>query len=197
MAKFRALLLTFALMVIVGMVRSAKESVKQKVKKKAQEAENRRLVNPVGTAPAKRPVQTSQARQKSQAKPQNRVQQVNQAPEEGEATEGSLAMQENQVSAEGQAKQEKQAKPAQPKVHVHLTPECPLDVELSGSLNYDSPEGRDICHEGQLRPVDQPLMMHEPEVEKPGMRLDLSPNAMLQAVIMQEVLQRPCQRRRR
>lgn len=115
----------------------------------------------------------------------------------GQIKAGSQAQQKNQAKPVSQAKQEGQPKPAQPKVHAHLTPECPLDGELSGSLNYDSPEGRDICHEDQLRPVDQPLMVHEPETEKPGMTLDLSPNAMLQAVIMQEVLQRPCQRRRR
>lgn len=86
---------------------------------------------------------------------------------------------------------------AQPKVHTHLTPECDLDAELSGSLQYDSPEGVDKCHEDELRPVHQPLLSEELVEEQSGLTLDFSSKAMLQAVVMQEVLTRPCDRRRR
>ncbi len=156
--------------------------------KKQQEAEKRRVVNPESTAPAKWTAQGDQTRQIiRQTMQENREKQ-------GKERQTKSAKQEGQAKP---AKQEDRVKPAMPKVHTHLTPECSLDAELSGSMNYDSPEGRDACHEDQLRPVDQPLATHEPEVEKPGMKLDLSPNAMMQAIIMQEVLQRPCQRRRR
>lgn len=41
---------------------------------------------------------------------------------------------------------------AKPKVHEHLAAECDLDAELQGSIGYDSPEGRDKCHEDELVP---------------------------------------------
>lgn len=44
---------------------------------------------------------------------------------------------------------------AQPKVHEHLAAECDLDAELQGSIGYDSPEGRDKCHEDELVPGAQ------------------------------------------
>lgn len=86
---------------------------------------------------------------------------------------------------------------AQPTVHTHLAPACDLDADLSGSMRYDSPEGIDKCHEDELRPVDQPLQAEEPVQEKSGLALDFSPDAMVQAIVMQEVLTRPCDRRRR
>lgn len=85
---------------------------------------------------------------------------------------------------------------AQPKVHTHLAPACDLDADLSGSMRYDSPEGIDKCHEDELRPVNQPLQAEEPVQEKSGLALDFSPDAMVQAIVMQEVLTRPCDRRR-
>ena len=55
---------------------------------------------------------------------------------------------------------------AQPKVHEHLAAECDLDAELQGSIGYDSPEGRDKCHEDELFPAHKkrPDTPHE-EVE--------------------------------
>lgn len=86
---------------------------------------------------------------------------------------------------------------AQPKVHEHLAAECDLDAELQGSMGYDSPEGRDKCHEDELFPAHKkrPETPHE-EVQS-GLKLDFSPNAMVQAMVMQEVLTRPCERRKR
>lgn len=86
---------------------------------------------------------------------------------------------------------------AKPKVHEHLAAECDLDAELQGSIGYDSPEGRDKCHEDELFPAHKkrPDTPHE-EVQS-GLKLDFSPNAMVQAMVMQEVLTRPCERRKR
>ena len=86
---------------------------------------------------------------------------------------------------------------AKPKVHEHLAAECDLDAELQGSIGYDSPEGRDKCHEDELFPAHEkrPKAPHE-EVQS-GLKLDFSPNAMVQAMVMQEVLTRPCERRKR
>ena len=67
---------------------------------------------------------------------------------------------------------------AKPKVHEHLAAECDLDAELQGSIGYDSPEGRDKCHEAELFPAHEkrPEAPHE-EVHS-GLKLDFSPNAM-------------------
>ena len=74
---------------------------------------------------------------------------------------------------------------AKPKVHEHLAAECDLDAELQGSIGYDSPEGRDKCHEAELFPAHEkrPEAPHE-EVHS-GLKLDFSPNAMVQAMVMQ------------
>lgn len=90
--------------------------------------------------------------------------------------------------------------PAQVKVHEHLAAECPLDAELQGSMAYDSPEGKDQCHEEMLFPADQPRpqeSQRKPETQGNGVKLDFSPNAMVQAMVMQEILTRPCERRKR
>ena len=85
----------------------------------------------------------------------------------------------------------------QPKVHEHLAAECDRDAELQGSMAYDSPEGRDNCHADELLPVheNRPELPHAEE--HAGLKLDFSPNAMVQAMVMQEVLTRPCERRKR
>ena len=86
---------------------------------------------------------------------------------------------------------------AQPKVHEHLAAECDLDAELQGSIGYDSPEGRDKCHEDELFPAHKKRPETPHEEVQPGLKLDFSPNAMVQAMVMQEVLTRPCERRKR
>ena len=86
---------------------------------------------------------------------------------------------------------------AQPKVHEHLAAECDLDAELQGSIGYDSPEGRDKCHEDELFPAHKKRPETPHEEVQPGLKLDFSPNAMVQAMVMQEVLARPCERRKR
>ncbi len=86
---------------------------------------------------------------------------------------------------------------AKPKVHEHLAAECDLDAELQGSIGYDSPEGRDKCHEAELFPAHEKRPEAPHEEVKSGLKLDFSPNAMVQAMVMQEVLTRPCERRKR
>ena len=82
-----------------------------------------------------------------------------------------------------------------PRVHVHTAPACPVDDD-TGSLHYHSTEGVDPCHEEQLgeRPVPQ---LAPVPVETPGIRLEWTGENMVKSFIMQEVLQRPCDRRRR
>lgn len=82
---------------------------------------------------------------------------------------------------------------AKPKVHEHLAAECDLDAELQGSIGYDSPEGRDKCHEDELFPAHEKRPEAPHEKVQSGLKLDFSPNAM----VMQEVLTRPCERRKR
>ena len=90
-----------------------------------------------------------------------------------------------------------QPKQSAPKVHEHLAAECDLDAELQGSIGYDSPEGRDKCHEDELFPAHEKRPEAPHEKVQSGLKLDFSPNAMVQAMVMQEVLTRPCERRKR
>lgn len=76
---------------------------------------------------------------------------------------------------------------------VHVTPHLP-DM-FAGSMNAVTGEGEDPCHEEQLSPgaaQTMPVM-----TERPGLALNFSGSEMVRAVIMQEVLTRPCNRRRR
>ena len=87
--------------------------------------------------------------------------------------------------------------PAQPLVHTHLAPDCE-EHDKPGSLNAASREGKDACHAGQLAPANQPRTTAGFDQEdEPGLQLDWSGENMVKAFIMQEVLTRPCERRRR
>lgn len=91
-------------------------------------------------------------------------------------------------------RQESIPQPAQPQVHTHLDPDCAAHDAPSGSLSVTSPEGKDPCHEAQLTSARELLTE---EVTQPGLTLDWSGDAMVKAFIMQEVLTRPCDRRKR
>lgn len=82
---------------------------------------------------------------------------------------------------------------AQPTVHTHLAPDCDVH-DASGSLAFRSTEGKDPCHEEQLRQSHEPL--YEPSTQ-PGLTLDWTGDSMVKAFVMQEVLTRPSQRRAR
>lgn len=86
--------------------------------------------------------------------------------------------------------------PAAPKVHPHLAPDCDID-EPSGSMAFTSTEGSDPCHDDALpdRRVSRPSF--PVQQEQPGLALEWNSDALVRSVIMQEVLTRPCQRKRR
>lgn len=82
---------------------------------------------------------------------------------------------------------------AQPTVHTHLEPDCDVH-DASGSLNFRSLEGKDPCHEEQL-PASR---TSQPEQsDGPGLTLNWTGDNLVKAIVMQEVLTRPCQRRAR
>ena len=84
---------------------------------------------------------------------------------------------------------------AQPTVHTHLAPDCEThDAPASGSLNVKSPEGKDPCHANQLPATRAELP--EEATAQPDLTLDWSGDTMVKAFVMQEVLTRPCDRRR-
>ena len=68
--------------------------------------------------------------------------------------------------------------------------------DYEGSLHAESTEGIDPCHEEQLSERPAPQLAPMP-VETPGIRLEWTGENMVKAFIMQEVLQRPCERRKR
>ena len=93
--------------------------------------------------------------------------------------------------------------PAAPAVRQEIAPRVEARVRVSphmeeyeGSLHAESTEGVDPCHEEQLsgRPA---LQLAPMPVETPGIRLEWTGENMVKAFIMQEVLQRPCDRRKR
>lgn len=87
-------------------------------------------------------------------------------------------------------------KPAamRPTIHAHVEE---LDCEkhdAPGSLGVTSTEGRDPCHETQMDALERSSFA--PVAEQPGLKLDWSGENMVKAFVMQEVLTRPCDRRR-
>lgn len=81
-----------------------------------------------------------------------------------------------------------------PTVHPHLTPDCETH-DTAGSLAYVSAEGKDPCHEEQLTHVRTPEET-DPQ-EQGGLTFDWTGSSMVKAIVMQEVLTRPAQRRAR
>ncbi|MCH5288142.1 MAG: hypothetical protein J1E43_12070 [Christensenellaceae bacterium] len=85
---------------------------------------------------------------------------------------------------------------AAPRVHTHLAPDCDRD-DPTGSMDFISTEGIDPCHDGDLPSRSEPRPSFPVVREQPGLALDWTSDALVKSVIMQEVLTRPCQRRRR
>lgn len=93
-------------------------------------------------------------------------------------------------------RQEGPRQAAAPLAHPHLAPDCDIhDAPTMGSLGVTSPEGKDPCHEDQL--TSRRAATTAPEATQPGIALDWNGEAMVKAFVMQEVLTRPCERRRR
>lgn len=93
----------------------------------------------------------------------------------------------------------------QPAPHVHelqprvaVTPHTP-DM-FAGSMNADTGEGFDPCHEEELQPQAEPCTMAPQSAPfappAPGLQLSWTGDEMVRAVVMQEILQRPVSRRR-
>ena len=85
---------------------------------------------------------------------------------------------------------------AAPRVHTHLAPDCDRD-DPSGSMDFISTEGVDPCHDDDLPGRQTPRPAVPVLREQPGLTLEWTGDALVKSVIMQEVLTRPCQRRRR
>lgn len=85
---------------------------------------------------------------------------------------------------------------AAPRVHTHLAPDCDRD-DPSGSMEFVSTEGVDPCHDDDLPSRLSPRPGFPMMREQPGLTLEWTGDALVKSVIMQEVLTRPCQRRRR
>ena len=86
--------------------------------------------------------------------------------------------------------------PAAPRVHTHLSLECDQD-DPSGSMDYISTEGLDPCHDEDLPSRSVPRPSFPAAQDQPGLALEWNSDALVRSVIMQEVLTRPCQRKRR
>ncbi len=83
-----------------------------------------------------------------------------------------------------------------PTVHAHVEPDCDIH-DAPGSLGVTSGEGQDPCHAEQMTHVRAPAAAVSPAPEGGGFQFDWSGDSMVKAIVMQEVLTRPCQRRRR
>lgn len=72
---------------------------------------------------------------------------------------------------------------------------------FAGSMNADTDEGEDPCHEDDLSPAVNPCELSPRAVQATpatsGLNLAWTGDAMVKAVVMQEILTRPCQRARR
>lgn len=100
--------------------------------------------------------------------------------------------------------------PAQPEEPAALAPQAVLSSEGMGtgrSMQAGVPEGIDPCHPGgtdirrrmarRERRADDSDEWMQPAPQTGGFEPDFSPEAMRQAVVMREILMRPCERRRR
>ena len=88
------------------------------------------------------------------------------------------------------------AAPLEPRVHPHLSLDCDLDDPV-GSMDFISTEGYDPCHDDELPDRSAPRSELPALQEQPGLALEWNSDALVKSVIMQEVLTRPCQRKRR
>lgn len=79
-----------------------------------------------------------------------------------------------------------------PTVHVHEVFDCD-DHDRQGSLNFTSMEGHDPCHEEQMEP--RSTIPAATDDQPAGLQMDWSANSLVRAVVMQEILTRPSQRR--
>ena len=72
----------------------------------------------------------------------------------------------------------------------------PERIPVMGSLQTDTLEGEDPCHEEQFDEMDAGVALEPAPQEPAPLQLDWKGESMVKAFIMQEVLTRPCQRKR-
>lgn len=84
--------------------------------------------------------------------------------------------------------------PLQPSIHAHAAKLDCKTHDVPGSLGVTSMEGRDLCHQEQMDDLER--LSFAPASEQPGLKLDWSGENMVKAFVMQEVLKRPCDRKR-
>lgn len=84
-------------------------------------------------------------------------------------------------------------------LRMHVTPHT--EDMFAGSMNANTGEGDDPCHEDDLTPAVNPCELSpravQPAPATSGLNLTWTGDAMVKAVVMQEILTRPCQRARR
>jgi len=80
-----------------------------------------------------------------------------------------------------------------PTVHAHVQRDCDTH-DAPGSLGVTSMEGKDPCHEDELT-LERTFA--EPAPAEGGLTFNWTGSSMVNAVVMQEVLTRPSQRRAR
>lgn len=92
-----------------------------------------------------------------------------------------------------------QAMGPQVQPRMHVTPHT--EDMFAGSMNANTGEGEDPCHEDDLAPAVNPCELSPRQVQPApatsGLNLTWTGDAMVKAVVMQEILTRPCQRARR
>lgn len=152
---------------IIGIVTSVMSSKKQKEQRERQKAERMAAARPKPAAPARPAAPAPKAEQLSMGSVL--------PPREGD----------NRPVGERVIK---------PQVHVHYDPDCDTH-DAPGSLNAASTEGKDDCHEEQLSGM-RTAPAEEVGEAPAGLTLQWSANELVRAVVMQEVLTRPSQRRR-
>ena len=111
------------------------------------------------------------------------------------ASTGSIKEQTHEGMHPCDVHEDAPAQVAQPRIQARVQVTDKPKVVL-GSMGTDTHEGIHPCdeHEDELLQSNKPLMPMP--VEKPGIQLDWTGENMVKAFIMQEVLTRPCQRRR-
>ena len=148
----------------------------------------------VGTI-AKKAANTSKAQQAAHQQQAMRQQAMNQARPSAMQSAPVARPAQPTAPASMASMLPQQPASAQPTVHTHLAPDCEThDAPTNGSLGFTSTEGKDPCHEDQLIQQRDPLVASE--TARPALTLDWNGDALVKAFVMQEVLTRPCDRRR-
>lgn len=142
----------------------------------------------------------SKAAQRKNGKAQQRVR-LQRAQQAAEARAAKPAKAASPAPAAQSVREHQTLQPT-----VSVTPHT--EETFLGSLGEDSLEGVDPCHEDELAPAEYPCKA-SPENSKgasaraqaaaqpSGLNLRWSGDEMLRAVVMSEILTRPCDRRRR